>query len=211
MLANRIWLHHFGRGIVDTPGDFGVLGQRPTHPELLDWLAAELVRQGWSLKRMHKLIMTSTAYRQSSRRRSAEDAVDSGNALYGRYPVRRLEAEALRDRMLATSAAGSIAALFGPPVPVVEDAVGQVIVPDDKPRRSVYLQVRRSKPVAFLTRVRRAGRRTELRPAHLQHGRPAGPDADEQRFRPPAGQATSPGGCCTRPRPAATGRPCTSA
>ena len=59
VLANRIWLHHFGRGLVETPGDFGALGTRPTHPELLDWLASELVRQGWSLKRMHRLIMTS--------------------------------------------------------------------------------------------------------------------------------------------------------
>jgi len=66
VLVNRIWQHHFGRGIVNTPGDFGVLGERPSHPELLDWLALELVRQGWSMKKMHKLIMTSTAYRQSS-------------------------------------------------------------------------------------------------------------------------------------------------
>jgi hypothetical protein len=145
VLANRIWLHHFGRGIVDTPGDFGILGQRPTHPELLDWLAGELPRQGWSLKRMHKLVMTSTAYRQSSRRDPVNDSVD----LYGRYPVRRLEAEAVRDRILAT--AGRLdRAPFGPPVAVAEDAVGQVIVPDDRPRRSVYLQVRRSQPVAFL-------------------------------------------------------------
>jgi hypothetical protein len=150
VLANRLWLHHFGRGIVDTPGDFGMLGQRPTHPELLDWLASELVRQGWSLKRMHKLLMTSTVYRQSSRRAAAKDAVDTGNALYGRYAVRRLEAETLRDRMLATS--GRLdRRLFGPPVPVVADAVGQIIAPDDKPRRGVYLQVRRSKSVAFLT------------------------------------------------------------
>ncbi|HKI37284.1 MAG TPA: PSD1 and planctomycete cytochrome C domain-containing protein [Gemmataceae bacterium] len=150
VLVNRVWLHHFGRGIVDTPGDFGVLGLRPTHPELLDWLATELVREGWSLKRMHKLVMTSTVYRQSSLRDPAKDAVDSGNALYGRYAVRRLEAEALRDRILAT--AGRLDPTpFGPPVPVMEDVVGQVIVPDDKPRRSVYLQVRRRKPLAFLS------------------------------------------------------------
>src|SRR5262249_5505641 len=61
VLANRIWMNHFGRGLVETPGDFGALGMKPTHPELLDWLADELVRQGWSLKRMHRLIMTSTA------------------------------------------------------------------------------------------------------------------------------------------------------
>ena len=149
VLANRIWLHHFGRGLVDTPGDFGVLGQRPTHPELLDYLAGELDRRGWSLKQMHRLLMTSTVYRQSSRRDSANDAIDSGNALYGRFAVRRLEAEAVRDRILDASGRLDRTA-FGPPVPVAEDAVGQVIVPDDKPRRSVYLQVRRSKPIAFL-------------------------------------------------------------
>jgi hypothetical protein len=149
VMANRLWLHHFGRGIVDTPGEFGKLGQLPTHPELLDWLATELPRLGWSQKRFHKLIMTSTVYRQSSARSPAADTVDRGNALYARFPVRRLEAEAVRDRMLA--AAGRLDRTpFGPPVPVVEDAAGQVGVADDKPRRSVYLQVRRSKPVAFL-------------------------------------------------------------
>ncbi|QJW95872.1 PSD1 and planctomycete cytochrome C domain-containing protein [Frigoriglobus tundricola] len=148
--VNRIWLNHFGRGIVDTPGEFGKLGQLPTHPELLDWLAAELPKQGWSLKKFHKLIMTSTTYRQSSKRDPAKDAVDRANTLYGRFPVRRLEAEAVRDRMLA--AAGRLDLTpFGPSVPVVEDATGQIGTPDDKPRRSVYLQVRRSKPVAFLS------------------------------------------------------------
>jgi hypothetical protein len=149
VLANRIWLHHFGRGIVDTPGDFGVLGQRPTHPELLDYLASELPRQGWSLKRMHRLIMTSTAYRQASRLDAARGELDASGTLYSRYPVRRLEAEAVRDRILAT--AGRLdRTMCGPPVAVTEDAVGQVVTPDDKPRRSVYLQARRSKPVAFM-------------------------------------------------------------
>ena len=149
VLANRIWLHHFGQGLVDTPGDFGVLGQRPTHPELLDWLASELPRQGWSMKKMHRLIMRSTAYRQSSQRDPAKDAVDSANALYGRYTVRRLEAEAVRDRILAT--AGRLdRTMFGPAVAITEDTVGQVITPDNQPRRSIYLQARRSKPVAFL-------------------------------------------------------------
>jgi hypothetical protein len=149
VLVNRLWLHHFGRGIVDTPGEFGVLGQRPSHPELLDWLATELVRQGWSAKKMHKAIMTSTVYRQSSRRTPAQDAVDSANALFGRYPLRRLDAEALRDRILVTT--GRLDRTpFGPPIGVVEDMVGQGNAPDDKPRRSIYLQVRRTKPVAFL-------------------------------------------------------------
>ncbi|RUL85364.1 DUF1553 domain-containing protein [Tautonia sociabilis] len=150
VLANRIWLHHFGRGLVDTPGDFGVLGRRPTHPELLDWLASELVRQGWSLKRMHRLIMTSTVYRQSSRRNPSHDAIDSDNALYGRFPVLRLDAEALRDRILAVSGRLDLTP-FGPPVPVSEDAVGQAVPEGNSPRRSIYLQVRRSRPVSFLT------------------------------------------------------------
>jgi hypothetical protein len=149
VLANRIWLHHFGRGLVDTPGDFGMLGLRATHPELLDWLATELPRQGWSLKRMHRLVMTSTAYRQSSRRDAAHSERDPSGTLYSRYPVRRLEAEAVRDRILAT--AGRLdRTMFGPAIAVTEDAVGQVIAPDNKPRRSVYLQARRSKPVAFM-------------------------------------------------------------
>ena len=151
VLMNRIWLHHFGKGIVDTPSEFGVLGSRPTHPELLDWLADELVRQGWSLKRMHKLIMTSSVYRQSSRRIDATASnIDSDGALYSRFSIRRLEAEIVRDRMLATN--GRLDKnQFGPPIEVVEDFAGQVHVKDDSARRSVYIQSRRSKPVSLLT------------------------------------------------------------
>ena len=151
VLANRIWLHHFGRGIVDTPGDFGILGMRPSHPELLDWLADELVRQGWSMKRMHKLIMMSSVYRQSSRRSDPKASMlDTDGALYSRFNVHRLEAEIVRDRML--SASGRLdATQFGPAVDVNEDFAGQVHVSGDSPRRSVYVQVRRSKPVSLLT------------------------------------------------------------
>ena len=149
VLMNRVWLHHFGRGLVDTPGEFGILGVRPTHPELLDWLATELVQQKWSLKAMHRLLMTSTVYRQSSRREAGKDAVDSDNALYGRFPVRRLEAETLRDSVLAVS--GRLdKTQFGPSIAVDEDFVGQVLPAGDSARRSLYLQVRRSKPVSFL-------------------------------------------------------------
>ena len=77
VLVNRIWLHHFGRPLVDTPGDFGVLGSRPNLPELLDLLAVELVQEGWSLKRLHKQIMTSTVYRQSSHADPAKEAIDA--------------------------------------------------------------------------------------------------------------------------------------
>jgi hypothetical protein len=142
-------MNHFGRGLVETPGDFGTLGMRPTHPKLLDWLADELVRQGWSLKRMHRLIMISTVYRQSSRRDRAKDAIDSENALLGRYPVRRLDAEVLRDAILSVS--GRLDRRpFGPPVPVVEDAVGLTSPAGDSARRSIYLQVLRTRPVSLL-------------------------------------------------------------
>jgi Protein of unknown function (DUF1553)/Protein of unknown function (DUF1549)/Planctomycete cytochrome C len=149
VLANRVWLNHFGRGLVETPADFGALGARPTHPDLLDWLADELVRQGWSLKRLHKLIMTSTVYRQSSRRDPAKEAVDSENTLLGRFPLRRVDAESLRDRILQVS--GRLdRTLFGPPVPVVENSVGLVDPADDSSRRSLYIQVLRTKPVSLL-------------------------------------------------------------
>jgi len=149
VLMNRVWMHHFGRGIVETAGDFGMLGTKPTHPELLDWLAIEFARQKWSLKRMHRLIMTSTVYRQSSADvRSAKPAADVTH--YARFPLRRLDAEALRDTVLAVS--GKLdRTQFGPPVPVIEDFVGQVLPEKDSPRRSVYLQVRRTKPVSLLT------------------------------------------------------------
>src|SRR5262249_45117084 len=127
VLVNRVWLHHFGRGIVGTPGDFGVLGERPTHPELLDWLAAEFMEGGWRLKRLRRLIMTSAAYRQSSRRTPELQKLDPDNRLLGRMSVRRLEAEALRDAILAVS--GKLNAKpFGPPVPVMHDDVGQVVL-----------------------------------------------------------------------------------
>jgi hypothetical protein len=150
VLMNRVWLNHFGKGLVDTPGDFGNLGLRPTHPELLDLLALEFVEQGWSLKRMQKWIMTSTAYRQSSRIDPASERIDSANTYYWRMPLRRLDAESLRDRMLATS--GTLdATLYGPPVPITEDATGQIVAAGGTARRSIYLQVRRTKPVSFLT------------------------------------------------------------
>ncbi len=150
VLVNRVWSHHFGLGLVDTPGDFGALSNPPSHPALLDWLAVELVESGWSLKALHRLIMNSSVYRQSSRRDPAKDGVDSENRLLGRYPVRRLDAESLRDAILAVSG-GLDGRLHGPSVAVAEDAVGQVSPGDGPPRRSVYLQVRRSRPVSFLS------------------------------------------------------------
>ena len=149
VIANRVWMHHFGRGIVATPADFGRLGTPPSHPALLDWLAAELRDSGWSLKHLHRLIMLSTAYRQSSRREPAQMAIDAENRYYGRQNVVRLDAEALRDRALATTGALD-RTLFGPPVGVKEDDSGQVVVAGDVQRRSLYVLQRRTQPVALM-------------------------------------------------------------
>lgn len=167
VFVNRVWMHHFGRGLVATPGDFGRLGERPTHPALLDWLASEFVQSGWSLKKFHRLILTSATYRQSSARSPAGDAADPDNRLLWRYPVRRLDAEAIRDAALAVSGALN-PKMFGPPVPVKENDAGlyvlgvdtkdgagrftgEVALPaGDEFRRSVYVQVRRSRPLATL-------------------------------------------------------------
>jgi len=103
VLVNRIWHHHFGRGIVATPSDFGAAGARPTHPELLDWLAAEFLASGQSIKRMHRAIVLSRTYRQSSAPHAAAFNVDAGTELLWRYPPRRLEAEPIRDAILQVS------------------------------------------------------------------------------------------------------------
>ena len=100
VMANRIWQFHFGAGIVDTPSDFGVNGARPANPELLDWLASELIEGGWSMERLHRTILLSAAYRQSSDPRDSGLKRDAANRLTWRFSPRRLEAEALRDSML---------------------------------------------------------------------------------------------------------------
>ncbi len=103
VMVNRLWQGHFGRGIVTSPSDFGVRGELPSHPELLDWLASELVRNGWRLKPIHRLMVTSSTYRQSSRPRHDLAAEDPENSLFGRMNRRRLDAEGLRDALLAVS------------------------------------------------------------------------------------------------------------
>lgn len=167
VLVNRIWMLHFGRGIVATPADFGVLGAKPSHPELLDWLATRFIGDGWELKRFQRLLMSSAAYRQQSRRTDELDRVDPDNRLLGRMNIRRLEAEAVRDSMLAANEQLNLK-MLGSPVPVTVDEVGQTIVGLDnrdsagRPvskraslggeefRRSVYVQVRRSLPLSML-------------------------------------------------------------
>jgi hypothetical protein len=103
VMVNRIWQYHYGEGLVSTPSDFGANGARPTHPELLDWLAAEFVEHGWSVKHIHRLILNSATYRQSSDSRKDCLAVDANSRLLWRFPPRRLEAEPIRDSMLAVS------------------------------------------------------------------------------------------------------------
>ena len=149
VLVNRFWLHHFGQTFVSTPDEFGQLGTSPTHPELLDWLADEFMAKGWSLKHLHRLIMRSTVYRQQSLATELSQQVDGSNQLYGHFPIRRLEAETIRDAILFVSDRLDDK-MYGPAVAVSQDDTGQVITSGDRQRRSVYLQVRRSQPVAFL-------------------------------------------------------------
>ena len=103
VLVNRVWQHHFGVGLVSTPNDFGKNGSKPTHPELLDWLSSEFVAQGWSIKKLQRLIVTSATWRQSSIPRDESLKVDAGGRLLWRFPPRRLEAEGIRDSILAVS------------------------------------------------------------------------------------------------------------
>jgi hypothetical protein len=155
VLVNRLWLHHFGEGLVATPDNFGHAGALPSHPELLDWLATEFVERGWSIKALHKLILTSSAYRQASAVDATAHAtaqrVDPENRLLWRQRLRRLEAEALRDAVLCV--AGTLnEQRYGPPVPMQRQADGEVTTPAGVTgnRRSVFLQVRRSQPLTLL-------------------------------------------------------------
>jgi hypothetical protein len=100
-MVNRIWQGHFGTGLVETASDFGRMGSEPSHPELLDWLASEFVRSGWSIKQMHRLIVLSSTYRQSTRLDPKAAARDADARLLWRFPPRRLDAETIRDSMLA--------------------------------------------------------------------------------------------------------------
>jgi len=132
--VNRIWQWHFGRGLVSTSGDFGVAGSEPSHPELLDWLARELIESGWSTKHIHRLILRSNTFRQGSQFSAANAGREPDNALLWRWTPRRLEAEAIRDSVLAV--AGSLdREAGGPGVPLAEAPAST--------RRSLYLQQRR--------------------------------------------------------------------
>jgi cytochrome c553 len=135
VIVNRLWQHHFGRGIVATPSDFGHQGERPTHPELLDWLASELIAHDWDLKPIHKLIMTSAVYCQSSALDDARASTNPDNRWLWRYPRQRLEGEVIRDALLAVS--GRLDdRLYGP------GSLDPAMT-----RRSIYFTVKRSQLV----------------------------------------------------------------
>lgn len=165
VLVNRVWHHYFGTGLVATLGDFGVLGERPSHPELLDWLASSFVSNGWKLKSLHRLIVTSATYQQSSSNPEAQRA-DPDNRLLGRMRLRRLDAESLRDGMLQIGGRLN-ETMFGPPIPVAVSPQGQFVVGTQTKdgngfpagvgsvgnaefRRSLFVQVRRTMPVGVM-------------------------------------------------------------
>jgi hypothetical protein len=159
VIVNRAWQHHFGVGLVGSASDFGVGGDRPTHPELLDWLASEFVDPagaGWSRKKLHRLIVTSNAYRQSARGAEGGLRVDPDNALLWQYPRRRLDGEALRDAVLAT--AGVLNTKAGgpgvyPELPAEVKAGGWKVSADpaERNRRSVYVTVKRNLRYPFFS------------------------------------------------------------
>ncbi|MEI7685601.1 MAG: PSD1 and planctomycete cytochrome C domain-containing protein [Planctomycetota bacterium] len=154
VMVNRIWQHHFENGIVGTPNDFGVRGQRPTHPELLDYLAAKFQANGWSIKAMHRLIVLLRTYQLSGAADTRLVSADPNNSLLGRSPLRRLEAEAIRDAMLAIS--GKLDPSMGGPHPFPPSEKwgfsqhAPFAAVYETNRRSVYLMTQRLKRHPFL-------------------------------------------------------------
>jgi hypothetical protein len=157
VLVNRLWQHHFGQALVATPSDFGVHGQRPTHPVLLDWLATEFMARGWSVKQMHRLMLSSATYQQATRASPEAKAKDPDNRLYARMNRLRLEGEIIRDSLLAVG--GRLNRRMGgpgvfPPIPpeALVGFKGWTASPDlkDHVRRSLYIFARRNLRFPFL-------------------------------------------------------------
>jgi mono/diheme cytochrome c family protein len=162
VIVNRVWQGHFGRGIVASPNDFGKFGTGVTHPELLDWLASEFMDRGWKLKSLHKLILMSRTYQQSARATPDALRIDPGNLLWGRFSMRRLTAEEVRDSVL--SAAGKLDLRVGGPSvypKLSREVLAGLSMPDsktewptsppeDENRRSVYVAIKRALQVPIL-------------------------------------------------------------
>ena len=208
VMVNRAWQHHFGRGIVATSSDFGFNGTPPSHPELLDWLASAYIETGWRLKPIHRLIVLSSTYRQSSRLDEKALAIDRDNRLLWRVSPERLEAEAIRDAILSISGRLNTR-MGGPGYNIWEKNTNYVAVykpraelgPDDF-RRMVYQFKPRSQPDPTFRRLRLSRRRTGGSKAKcLHHGTP-GAEPPEQPVRDPTGRVlrrTAPRGGRGRP------------
>lgn len=141
VMVNRLWQHHFAKGIVSTPSDFGAQGTPPTHPELLDWLAQQFIDSGWDLKAMHRLILTSATWRQSSALREDAAEPDPHNHWLWRYPPHRLEAEVIRDRMLAVSGL------------LDRTMYGKGTLDEAMFRRSIYFEIKRSQLIPMMVQL----------------------------------------------------------
>ncbi len=161
VMVNRIWQHHFGRGIVSTPNDFGFQGRPPTHPELLDWLAVEFVESGWDIKHLHRLILNSQTWQMASTGRPEMVEKDPLNDLFWRFNMRRLTAEEMRDSILAVNGTLNTDKMFGPSIyPTIPDEILQgqsrpgenwhTSSPEEQSRRSIYIHLKRSLPVPFM-------------------------------------------------------------
>lgn len=161
VMVNRIWQHHFGRGIVRSPNDFGFQGTPPTHPQLLDWLAVEFMESGWDIKHMHRLMLNSSTYRMSSANREEAFDKDPLNDLFWRFNMQRLTAEEVRDSILAVNETLNLDKMFGPSIyPTIPAEVlhGQsrpgenwfTSTPEEQARRSVYIHIKRSLPVPLM-------------------------------------------------------------
>ena len=197
-MVNRIWQHHFGEGIVRTPSSFGKMGDKPSHPELLDWLAVEFVERGWSIKEMHRLMMTSQAYQMASTDNAANLAIDPENRMFWRMPRQRLEGEIIRDQVLAV--AGTLNKELGGPnvFPYIDPDLFEKSSKRDWPgkagRRPVDVAAQpvclleTQHPLSVLRDLRPAEPRQLGRPPQPFDGRAAGADHDEQLVDGPAGE-----------------------
>ncbi|MCA9064763.1 MAG: PSD1 domain-containing protein [Planctomycetaceae bacterium] len=151
VMVNRIWMHHFGTGLVDTPGNFGTTGSLPSHPELLDWLATEFVHRGWSIREIHRLILNSAVWQQSTQITDEAAQHDPDGRLLSRMPLHRMDAETVRDSMLFVTGALN-EQMFGPPdgLDVRADGLVQEQQHGEGWRRSIFVMMRRTKIPSLL-------------------------------------------------------------